>query len=289
MSYWLKRGMALLFIFSVGCFPAVAAPERPFQQQNGSISFGVEFASGDYGTSTTTRSVYMPLIVTWFPTDRIDVGIEVPYIYQSNPNITTSLYQNNPVASTLKTLGRKGGPGGNGIYGSSLATSSPSTSSVSGLGDIIFRMGFIALFEGDKTPQLRPSLSVKFPTASTSDGLGTGEFDAGAGLEATKWVDDMFLTAEALYNYQGRVSGFGLTNYLSYTAGLGYQVTDSLQPMLLLKGATKPSLYSGELLEARFRILWDVTRATALDLYLSRGITDSSPEYGAGASIAYTF
>jgi hypothetical protein len=278
-----------MLVISVCRGPVSAAEVQPHKQSNFSVSLGTEFASGDYGTNTTTRSMYMPLILTWFPTERIDIGVEVPYIYQSNANVTTSLYQNNQTTPIAKNVTKLGGPGGGPAVGKTASTAGSSGSSVSGLGDIILRLGIIALFEGDKVPQLRPSLFVKFPTASTSDGLGTGEFDAGGGLEATKWFGNVILTGEALYNYQGRVDGFGLKNYLSYTAGLGYQATDSVRPMLLLKGATAPSSFSGDLLEARLQLLWDMTQTTALDMFVSHGITDSSPEYGAGIATVYTF
>ena len=284
-AQFLRYALAALLVVPACCSLARAAGEPANKQTDFSVSLGVEFASGDYGTNTTTESVYVPLIVTWFPTERIDIGVEVPYIYQSNPNVTTTLYQSNQTTTTLKAVSRRGGPGG-----SAAATGFGSSgSSVSGLGDIILRLGVIALFEGDRAPQLRPSLFVKFPTASTSDGLGTGEFDAGGGLEATKWFGSLLLTGEAIYNYQGRAAGFGLKNYLSYTAGFGYQVTHSIRPMLLLKGATAPSNYSGDLLEARLRGLWDITDTTALDLFASHGITDSSPEYGAGIAVVYSF
>jgi hypothetical protein len=292
-AHFLRVVPAAMLLISVCCGPVSAAEVLPHKQSNFSISLGAEFASGDYGTNTTTRSMYMPLILTWFPTERIDVGVEVPYIYQSNANVTTSLYLNNQTTTTAKKAtklgGPGGGPGGGLAVGTATAVAGSSGSSVSGLGDIILRLGVIALFEGDKAPQLRPSLFVKFPTASTSDGLGTGEFDAGGGIEAAKWFGNVIVTGEALYNFQGRVDGFGLKNYLSYTAGLGYQATSSVRPMLLLKGATAPSSYSGNLLEARIQMLWDITKTTALDLYAAHGITDSSPEYGAGIAIVYTF
>lgn len=287
--HFLRHVLAVLLLVPACCSLAGAAGEPAHKQTNFSASLGIEFASGDYGTNTTTDSLYMPLILTWFPTDRIDIGVEIPYIYQSNANVTTSLYQNNQTTTTAKTVTKLGGPGGGPAVGKTASVAGSSGSSVSGLGDIILRLGVIALFEGDKTPQLRPSLFVKFPTASTSDGLGTGEFDAGGGLEATKWFGNLILTAEALYNYQGRVDGFGLKNYFSYTAGLGYQATNSVRPMLLLKGATAPSSYSGNLLEARIQMLWDITKTTALDLYAAHGITDSSPEYGAGVAVVYSF
>ncbi|MEI6214112.1 MAG: hypothetical protein WCP10_08395 [Desulfuromonadales bacterium] len=59
--------------------------------------------------------------------------------------------------------------------------------------------------------------------------------------------------------------------------------------MLLVKGATAPSDYSSNLLEVRARLIWALTGSTSLDLYGSRGIADSSPEYGGGITIVYSF
>ncbi|MEI6705463.1 MAG: transporter, partial [Deltaproteobacteria bacterium] len=149
--------------------------------------------------------------------------------------------------------------------------------------------GYILLLDASTMPQIRTSLFIKTPTASVSDGLGTGEFDFGGGFDLSKWFGDLHLAGEVLYNYQGRVSGFDLNNYVSYSGMVGYQITESIRPMLVLKGATAPSAYSEDLLEARARVIWSLTDKTSLDMYGSRGITDSSPDYGGGISVIYSF
>jgi hypothetical protein len=243
--------------------------------------------------------MYIPLIVTWFPTDRVDVAVEIPFIYQNNSNVTTDLYRNSQMVAATKTVAR-GGPGGNsgssgssgsgsGSTGSGSSGSGSSDTAVSGIGDILLRCGVIALFEDKWLPQLRPSLFLKFPTANSSDGLGTGEFDAGAGIEASKCFGDTWFLGEVLYNYQGKAEGFSLKNYLSYTLGAGYQLTAGIKPMLILKGATAPSTYSGELLEARAKVIWSLTDTTSIDLFISHGIADSSPDYGGGIAVIYSF
>jgi hypothetical protein len=287
-----------LLILIITCSsPVFALSTTPDKPQTASISLGAEFASGKYGTDTTTRSVYMPLIATWSPNDRFDIGLEVPFIYQNNSNVTTNLFTNSQLTAATATSVAKGGPGGTkgvflqqGAGGPGGATSSGSPSSdVAGLGDIIFRLGVIALTENTTTPQIRPSVFIKFPTANKTDGLGTGEFDAGVGVELTKWLGDVHLTGEGMYNYQGRADGFGLKNYFSYTAGIGYQLTKNIEPMMMVKGASAPSEYSSELLEVRARVIWSLTSSTSLDLYGSHGIADSSPEYGGGIAVIYSF
>jgi hypothetical protein len=99
----------------------------------------------------------------------------------------------------------------------------------------------------------------------------------------------MHLAGEGFYTYQGKVNGLGLKDYFSFTTLVGYQLTEKLQPMLLVKGATAPSSYSDGLLEARARVIWSLSGTTSLDLFVSHGIADSSPEYGGGLAAIYSF
>lgn len=264
----------------------------PDNQPTASISIGAEFSSGTYNTDTTTRIFYMPVVVSWFPHERVDMSIELPFIYQTYQNQSTT------TTATPKTAARFGGAGGIISTTSTSSTSSTtiipikssgSSSSVSGLGDIILRAGYIPLFEKDALPQVRMSLLVKTPTASVSEGLGTGEFDFGGGFDLSKWFGNIHLAGEALYTYQGKVSGLGLKNYLSYTGTVGYLVTNDVQPMLVIKGSTAPSEYSDDLMEVRGRLLWNVSPSTSLDLFATRGISKSSADYGGGIAVIYSF
>ncbi len=261
-----------------------------------SLSLGAEYASGNYETDATVRSVYLPLIVTWLPDARWDVSLEIPYLFQSSSNLTTHLYSNG-VGMVAQQPAYQGGGNGRsrlaatdgGPEAEVAASSTPAKSDVSGLGDVILRVGVIALAEGVYVPQLRPSLFVKFPTASRDDGLGTGEYDGGLGCQAVKWFDNLQLAGEAFHVWQGEAEGFGLRNYWSYTAQAGYLLTETVEPLLVVKGATAPAEGSGQLLEGRVRLLWALSEATVLDLYVARGLTDNSPDYGGGMTLVYSF
>jgi hypothetical protein len=259
------------------------------KQSIGSISIGGEFNSGRYNTASTTRSFYLPLIASWYPTERLDTSVELPFLYQSSSGITTTIYQSPTAMTSSQSVARRGGTGGIAGTSGTSGTGGADSSSVSGLGDIILRAGYILSFESDTLPQVRTSLFVKTPTASVSDGLGTGEFDFGGGLDLSKWFGDMHLAGEAMYSYQGKVAGFGLKNYLSYSGTVGYQVTHSIYPMLVIKGATAPADYSDNLLEARARLLLSLTPSTAIDLFVSRGISNSSPDFSGGVAVIYSF
>jgi len=256
---------------------ALAADGPPEKPLTASISFGAEFSSGAQDSGSRSQSIYVPLIFTWFPTERIDAGIELPIISQRDSDQSWHLYQNNQ-NSTSGMMAQGGGSG---------AGSNSSTMNT-GLGDILLRFGMIAQLEKERLPQARASLYVKCPTASKADGLGTGEFDAGAGMDAVKWFGDMQLTGELFYNYQGKAEFSDLLDYFSYTAGLGWQIS-TVRSMLIIRGATPPARASGNLLETRIRLLWSLTPATSIDLFVSHGIADSSPDYGAGLAVIYAY
>lgn len=253
------------------------------KQPVASISIGGEYSSGSYNTGSPTHTIYMPLIVSWYPNESFDVSMELPFIYQSSSQVTTSIYQAAATPASSESVARRGGSGG--VFGMGGASSS----AVSGLGDIILRGGYIPLLENNLIPQVRTSLYVKTPTASVSDGLGTGEFDFGGGLDLSKWLGNIHMAGEALYIYQGKVSGFGLKNYVSYSGTVGYQLTQNFHPMLVVKGATAPSIYSDNLLEVRGRLFWNLSQTTAVDLFASRGISSSSPDYAGGLALIYSF
>ena len=276
----LSLGAIIFLLFSGNSSWCAELSEK---QPVASISIGGEYSSGSYNSGSPIRSFYMPLIAGWYPTERFDMSVELPFIYQTGSQVTTSIYQTTAATTVSKSVARRGGAGGTSGGG---GTGIPG---VYGLGDIILRAGYIPLFETNSLPQLRTSLFVKTPTASVSDGLGTGEFDFGGGFDLSKWFGNLHLAGEALYTYQGKVSGFGLNNYLSYSGTVGYQVTESLQPMIVIKGATAPSTYSDDLLEARGRLLWTLTPATAVDLFVSGGISKSSPDYAGGIAVIYSF
>lgn len=265
-----------------------ASPEN--SEPTFSLSVGAEFSSGTYNAGETTRSFYLPLVISWYPTERYDLSVELPFLYQSSDLVTTSLYHASIPATSGRSVARRGGPGGTMSSGSTGGSGSAGDSSAAGgLGDIILRAGYVARSEGETVPRIRLSLFLKAPTASRSEGLGTGEIDYGGGLDCVKRLGALHLAAEVLYTIQGRVDGFGLQNYASSTVSAGYQLGHDLLPMLVLKGSTAPAAASGSLLEVRGRLLWNLTDRTALDGYIARGITDSSPDYGAGLAAIYLF
>lgn len=281
-----KTAVGLLALAATLALPYfVQAEEYPY-----SVGLGFEFSSGKYGTNTRTDAVYAPLTITASPTDRLGLSLEIPFVYQSNGNVLSSIATGGMQSSrTMKQLAAgMGGQTGSGT-GMTSTSATGTNQSESGLGDITLKVGYILLPEKDYLPQIRPIAFVKFPTADKNKALGTGEFDEGVSVEVSKWFGDWNPFAEAGYTVQGKSSLLALKNYLAYNAGVGYQVADNFRPILLVKGSTAPADGASSLLEVRLKLKYQLTSRTGIEGYLAKGVTTNSPDYGTGLSVSYSF
>lgn len=256
------------------------------EQTRYSLGLGFEFASGTYGTGSRTNTVFIPFTAAVYPSERLDLFVEIPVIYQSNNNVVSRL--GSGMHAPQATGGTVAAAPAGGMMGGSSGVGSGGMGQ-GGIGDITARVGYVAIPERADMPAVRPNVFVKFPTADSSMALGTGEFDGGFALELWKWLDDWHTFAEAGYAIQGKSPAIALKNYLFYSAGAGYQLTERLRPMVVLKGATPPVEGGDPLLETRLKLKYQATHHTGIEGYLAKGITSASPDYGAGIVVYYDF
>jgi hypothetical protein len=258
-----------------------------------SVGQGFEFSSGKYGTNTRTDSIAAPFTLMASPTHRLGLLLEIPFVYQSNGNVVSSIsgggMQSNKNMMLSSPVGMGGMSGMSGSGNGVLSSSSSRNQSQSGLGDITLKIGYVLVPEKDSIPQIRPTAFIKFPTADKNKSLGTGEFDEGFAVEISKWFGGWYPFAEAGYTVQGKSAQLSLKNYMTYNAGVGYQVADNFRPILLIRGTTPPADGASSLLEVRLKLKYQATKHTGIDGYFAKGITTNSPDYGTGLSVYYDF
>lgn len=250
-----------------------------------SVGLGVEYATGAYGSGVTTDSVTVPLTIDWYPLQRLEFKVEVPFIYQSNSTTTSA-------AGVRFRRGKAAGghgAGGNSTGGPSTTSGHDTDRSVSGPGNVSLKAGYIVREEDKNLPRIMPKLFVEFPTADKDKGLGTGEFITGLGLEMDKWFGGWHAYLDGTYNFQGRSHEYDLKDFFSYEGGIGYQVTDRLLATLLMQGATELTDLSPGLLETRLKLAYRLTGRTGIQGFLAAGLTSGSPDFGAGVSMSYDF
>ncbi|HKL48249.1 MAG TPA: transporter [Desulfuromonadales bacterium] len=250
-----------------------AAPSFAAEAPEYSVGLGVDFATGDYNTDTTTDSWRVPLTIGYFPTDRLDFELVVPYVHQSNSNTLLSGGMRFPFERRTDTR----------------RTSFDSSDSVSGLGDISLTAGYLLMKESKASPGVRPLLYLKFPTADEDEGLGTGEFDVGTGLGVSKWFGRWYTFAEGRYIFQGSNDELGLEDYATLTAESGYRMTRNFLPSISLWWSSAPADDASDIAEARLNGTYWLSDDVSLQGYLGKGLTETAADFGAGVAVYYSF
>lgn len=261
---------------------SLAESPAPAYSPTYAIGLGLDISSGTFGTGSTSTYVTAPLIIDWFPTERLDLELTVPFLYQRTSNTGHAALGTN-VKSTAKSVASGSMMGGTGGGGGMLGGDY-------GLGDITLTGGYSLLTDGDISPLVRPTVYIKFPTAASDKGLGTGKYDFGAGVAVSKWLDNWQPFAEGRYVIQGASHDeTGALDFFTADAGIAYSWSERFITSAftrigspLFDGMSAP-------LEARLKAVWRFGKRTYTDIYALKGFSDGSPDFGGGASLFREF
>ena len=273
----------MLFLNALSSFAESAPPKL-------ALGIGLELSSGTFGTGSTSTYATAPVILDWFPTDRIDLELTVPFLYQRTSNIGHAVLGTSvqsPATSVAKSVDRgpMNGTGGGGGSGSGSMFGGDY-----GLGDITLISGYKLLSDSDTSPNLRPTLYVKFPTADENKGFGTGKFDFGAGVAVSKWLGNWQPFAEGRYVVQGASHDeTGAENFVTADTGIAYSWSDHLTTSGFARYGSKFFDNMAAPLEARVKVVWRFSERAYTDVYALKGFSDGSPDYGGGASVFIEF
>jgi hypothetical protein len=246
---------ALVFLFL-----AVATTQaQPYPWQ---VSSSIYKSSGDYGTEEDTDLLYVPVTVRRYLA-RGDVSVTVPYVEIDSSGGQTV------IGGTVVE-----GEGGSGT----------------GLGDVVLKGSYGAIQNYDHEFFLDVVGRLKLPTADESEGLGTGEADAGAGVELSKRIGTRYVGfGGASYTVIGDPPDTDYDNRVAYDVGLGYQFSPVLTCSVFYEVRTAVSEDSEDDHTVSFYAngrLSDSTRAFAgLDV----GLTDGAADYGYSVGGSYRF
>ncbi len=281
----LLLGASLLSCISV---PVAAAQDNPW-----SFSAGVDYTSGDYGEAQDTTIYQIPLTAA-YRGNNWSFAITVPYVdLEGSGNII-------PGAAGGVGGGGAGGAaaglgiGGGGIdLGISLPGQSPSPAPVpppvpttiqeQGLGDATLSLSF-APFRHESGGGLTIGAGARLPTGDEDKSLGAGEVIGSLGANYALPLTDSF----SLYGGVGYAHGFE-SEEGGVFGGIGAQIQASSHFLIgagvdwsesTVSGtedATSATLYTG----------YDLTSRTRLVAYASGGLTDTSPDLGAGLRLIF--
>jgi hypothetical protein len=236
------------------------------------LGAGIHYSTGDYGTGRDTDILFVPVTARW-DRDRLTVRVTVPWIEISGSG---------SVVPGLGTVPNPN-PTGRGRRGGGAADTS-----ASGLGDTTLAATW-ALLRNPAGYGIDITGKAKVATADEDEGLGTGEHDFGVFAEGFRTIERTTWFAGIGHTWMGSSAQYPLRDVWSVNLGASYRIDerDSAGLAFDTRQAVTASSEPQRELMAFFQRRFD--RRWSGQAYFLKGLSDGSPDWGAGVTAAYAF
>jgi hypothetical protein len=238
-------------------------PEREHFQ----LKIGAAYDEGDFGTDDTSRAAYLPVTLRYLG-GRWDVAVTASLIYlESESNVVV-------------------------VDGVPVATERTRSTDDFGFGDLVFKGRYFAVEDagpGTALPTLAPFLKVKVPTADEDEGLGTGEWDVGLGLEWDKQFDAFYLLGDLSYTFMGDPPGQDFRDRPAASIGAGTYLTPNVALTGLLDWRRAIVEDNEDALELVALLQVRLSRVVTITPNAFVGLLDGSPDWGVGMELSWRF
>ena len=232
------------------------------------LSAGVDYSSGTYGTSERTEIWYFP-VVAKYERGLFTAKVTVPYLRITGPGIVIGA--DGIVIQPIP-------PGG-----------AVPRSTQSGLGDIVAAASYTVFHDRGSGVLVDLTGKIKFPTADAAKGLGTGETDYAAQADAYKSWDRWAAFATVGYRVIGDPPDLELRNVWFGSIGATYRIVPGTTGGITFDYRQATSATSAPMREATVFVSQRLHEAWKAQLYLLKGFSDGSPDWGGGALVSYSF
>jgi len=167
----------------------------------------------------------------------------------------------------------------------------PTTSTTeSGLGDVLAKASLIVVEETEVLPEITPYFKVKFPTADKDRGLGTGEFDETLGVDVSKLIiGSLFGYVELAYTFIGEPLGTTLHNTFGWSVGAAYAIAQPFSVFAFIEGATAIAPDQDNPLDIRVGAEYRIIKALKLTGAVMRGLSNGSADWGFTGTLTLRF
>lgn len=240
--------------------------ERSAQGQNKtdgiSFSIGLEFDRGDYGTADITNNWRIPLSLNYYR-GPFFAGISVPYISAQSSGVVT-----------VSSGSRKRGT----------SITSATVSKVSGLGDVNLSAGYNFNSSSTDKTKYYVSAHIKLATADENKGLGTGEINYAIETGLNRAIEQSNLFASIGYQISGDTAVINYDNVFYVNVGVSYNNNKQKQPGVMLDYAQAATPGIKDSLELTWFMNYTRDKKRSLYFYVLAGLSESSPDYGAGVN-----
>ncbi len=228
-----KVGSLLIILAVTSGRNILAQDDLIVRQTNWYFNTSLQLAGGNfiYNSYSNILSLYGGI---GYQKDNFGISFSIPVVGNNNNFISQSGGMMLPIGNSQN--GYQNSPGGGGMMGGR----NPMSSSAGmnwGLGDLYIISNYQLLSENNSFSDVILNAQIKFPTASSHMGIGTGQFDYGASVTFRKSFDTFVAIADLGYLNIGDPSGITYENPFTYAFGLGKFFNDGRYSLLLYYSA----------------------------------------------------
>jgi len=226
-----------------------------------SLETGMDYNTGKYGGTQSTNILYVP-VTGKYQDKSWTLRLTIPYLRISGPS------------NVINGVGLTG-------------TTTSAITTRSGLGDVIASATHNAY--SDATTGLLVNLTgkVKLGTASSTQGLGTGMNDYMFESDIYQITGDLTKFGIVGYKIYGSPAGYTLNNILYGSLGGSYKFDQETNGGMMLSLGQKTTTTGSSHIEAIFFVSHKLDKTWKAQGYVLKGFTNSVPNLGVGATIAY--
>ncbi len=245
---------------------AIAAHVSSASAEGLTLATGFDYTSGKYTGTEDTQILYVPFIAK-YETGPWTLRGTVPYIRISGPG--------NVIGAGADRVTLPGARAGQ--------------RTESGLGDIVLSAFYNVLSERRSAIGLDIGAKLKLGTADETKGLGTGEEDWSIQADAFKPLGAWTLFGSLGHRWYGDPPGLDLKNVFYGSVGGAYRVRTDTSAGLAYDYRPAIIAGGGEISELTAFVTRRLSREWKLQPYLVLGFGRASPDWGAGAQMAYSY
>lgn len=270
-----KRISILILFIVLGTFQTADALERDrlglVKEGEFSLLTGMKYQEGDYGTPDSTSLLSIPLSVTYRKTN-FSFFASIPLLFASS--------EGDIVINSKTTMPK---------MTSSPTTSGSSKNTATGIGDTLLSGSYYFAPEFRKETEYRLTAVYKLATADEDKGFGTGEDDISFEAGITKSMDEYALSGTLGYEINGDSSDFNYYDVFYGTVGLTKQLPAYSQVGTYLYFSQALTETTDAPLELSIFYSQPIAKKRSVYLFLSKGISDSSPDFSLGGNIQFYY
>jgi hypothetical protein len=239
---------------------AITASTVAFSQDGASsweysLTSGLNYSTGDYGTDRTTEIWVVPFVLK-AQKGRFSASLIVPYIRSTGPAVIRELGLVVGDTTTQRT--------------------------VTGLGDISANVSYDWYARADGTETASVSGKVKFPTGDREKGLGTGNYDYSLQLDGTKVMGNVALLGSVGYRIHGDLPDVDLRNVVYGSVGAFYVISSVHSVGITYDTRRRIIAQAAVPHDVNLFYSYKASEQTNVLLLLGKGFSNASQDWGGG-------